>query len=354
MPNQIFVINPGSTSTKLAVTVDGEIRLQETLRHPVEELAQYGTVWDQFEYRLTRIKDWASNHVQQCDAVATLGGLLRPMQGGVYPVNEAMLDDARANFQGEHASNLGCALADAIGKELNCPSFIVDAVSVDEFEPPARYSGHSLIERRSLSHAINIHAAARKAAEELAIPFDASSFVVAHLGGGISVAPVQCGRIIDVNDAASDGPFSPERTGGLPLQQFVSLCYSGKYSENEMRKFVMGKGGLVAYLGTNDAAEVERRISEGDDKARVVFEAMAYQIAKEIGAMATVLNGRVDAVVLTGGLAHSNLLMKMVTERVRFLGKVLIHPGEDEMRSIALGALRVLRGEEQPKIYGRV
>jgi butyrate kinase len=256
-----------------------------------------------------------------------------------------MLADARSNLQGEHASNLGCAIADMLARELRCDAFVADPVSVDEFEPLARYSGHPMIRRSALSHALNLHAAASRAAAELGMSVENSSLIVAHLGGGISVAPVRGGRIIDINDASSDGPFSPERTGGLPLQQFITLCYSGTLSEQETRRLVMGRGGLMAYLGTNSALEVEDRIQNGDHTAREVYEAMAYQIAKEVGAMATVLHGRVHAVVLTGGLAASSLLAGWITERTKFIAPVLVYPGEDEMRSLALAVLRVLRGE---------
>jgi len=235
--------------------------------------------------------------------------MFRPLPGGTYEVNERMLRDARANLQGEHASNLGCALAHRLASRYGSRAYVVDPVSVDEFEPLARYSGHPAIERRSLSHALNIHAAARRAAAQLGIALTESSLIIAHLGGGISVAPVRGCRIIDINDASSDGPFSPERTGGLPLQRFIDLCYSGSYSEREMRRLVMGSGGLVAYLGTNSATEVEKRIEGGDAAAREVYQAMAYQVAKEIGAMATVLAGRVDAIVLAGGLAGSALVV---------------------------------------------
>jgi butyrate kinase len=228
---------------------------------------------------------------------------------------------------------------------------VVDPVSVDEFEPLARYSGHPLIRRKSLSHGLNIHAVVRRASKELQKPLIQTRFVVAHLGGGISVSPVRGGRIIDANDASGAGPFSPERTGTLPLQDFITLCFSGSYSEPEVRSLVMGKGGLVAYLGTNSAEEVERRIAQGDVQAREVYEAMAYQIAKEIGAMATVLHGELDAVVLTGGLTRSDMLVSLITRRVRFLAPVLVYPGEDEMKSLAEGALRILRGEEQAQEY---
>ncbi len=320
-------------------------------RHDAATLSMYHRVWAQFHFRMQEARLWASAHVQHPVAVVGLGGLLKPVSGGAYIVNDRMLEDARGNIQGEHASNLGCAMASTFAKEYGCTAFVVDPVSVDEFEPLARYSGHPLLHRKSLSHALNIHAAAHRAAKELGKPFEQSSFIVAHLGGGISVAPVRAGRIIDVNDSASDGPFSPQRTGGMPLQQFITLCFSGSYTEPQVRSLVMGSGGLTAYLGTNDALEIEQRIGASDNAAREVYEAMAYQIAKEIGAMAAVLAGNVDAVLLTGGLATSGMLVNWISERVRFLAPILVYPGEHELQALALGALRVLRGEEAPKEY---
>ena len=351
MPHYILVLNPGSTSTKMALFDDDAPRTSTILRHDPAALREYPAIWDQFPFRLEAARAWASALPQRPDAVVGMGGLLRPLGGGTYRVNDAMLSDARGNRQGEHASNLGCAMADSLAHEFGCAAFVVDPVSVDEMEPPARYSGHPLIARSALSHALNLHAAARRAAAELGVPLPSTSFVIAHLGGGISVAPVRGGKIIDVNDASSDGPFSPERTGGLPLQQFITLACSGTYSEQELRALVRGNGGLTAYLGTNSAVEVERRIAAGDTAARAVYDAMAYQIAKEIGAMATVVAGRLDAVILTGGLAASAMLTGEIARRVRFLGRVVLYPGEDEMRSLAEGALRVLRGESTPEHY---
>jgi butyrate kinase len=347
----ILVINPGSTSTKLATFHNSELTKSETLSHSSTELAQFHSIWEQFPFRLEICRQWVSQHLKECSAVAAMGGLLRPLEGGVYKVNEAMRKDARANLQGEHASNLGCELAYSIAESFNTPSFIVDAVSVDEFEPLAFYSGHPLIRRQALSHALNIHAAARQASTDLNIPLIDSSLIICHLGGGISIAPVRGGKIIDVNDAASDGPFSPERTGGMPLQQFITLCFSGKYTQPEMRKLVMGKGGLAAYLGTNSVIEVEKMIGNGDKNAAEVFQAMAYQISKEIGAMATVLKGKINGIVITGGIARSTMLTSWIQERVQFIAPVMIYPGEDEMRSLADGAFRVLQGQEQIKEY---
>jgi butyrate kinase len=349
----ILVLNPGSTSTKIALyesekSIDGTI-----IQHSAAQLAEFRSIWDQFGFRLREIESWLRLKDIQPSAVVGIGGLLKPLRCGTYRVNQSMLNDAKNNLQGEHASNLGCALAFDLAQKYGCPAYVVDPVSVDEFEPVARYSGHPLIERKTLSHALNLHATARRAAADMQIPLEKTSFVIAHLGGGISIAPIHHGRIIDVNDASSDGPFSPERTGGLPLQQFITLCFSGKYSEEEIRAMVMGKGGLRAYLGTNSAKEAEERIARGDTIAAGVYDAMAYQIAKEIGAMATVLKGRIDAIVLTGGLASSRRIVAAVSERISFLGKILIYPGEDEMSAMAAGVLRVLLGQEQEQHYER-
>lgn len=348
---EILVINPGSTSTKMGLFSGEEVASTGVVRHDVATLKLYQSVWAQFHFRMQEARLWARAHAYRPIAVVSMGGLLKPVPGGTYTVNDRMLEDARTNIQGEHASNLGCAMASTLAHEYGCKAFVVDPVSVDEFEPLARYAGHPLFHRKSLSHSLNIHAAAHKAARELKKHVTACSFIVAHLGGGISVAPVRGGRIIDVNDAASDGPFSPERTGGLPLQQFVTLCFSGAYSEQQIRSLVMGAGGLTAYLGSNNALEIERRIEAGEEPAREVYEAMAYQIAKEIGGMSAVLSGKVDAIVVTGGLATSMLLVNWIKGRVQFIAPILVHPGEHELEALALGALRVLRGEEEPKEY---
>jgi len=343
--HNILVVNPGSTSTKLALFADEQQVAGEAIHHDAAGSGPHNTLWDQFDRRWQTIHEWAASHVPSASAVAAMGGLLRPVKGGTYLVNQRMLADARANLQGEHAANLGCALAHRLAEGYRCPAYIVDPISVDEFEPLARYSGHPSIQRRTLSHALNIHAAARRAAAQLATPLDHSRLVVAHLGGGISVAPVRGGQIIDVNDASSDGPFSPERTGGLPLQPFLDLCFHSSHSERDLRSLVMGRGGLVAYLGTNSALDVERRIQTGDGLARDVYQAMAYQIAKEIGAMTTVLAGDIQAIVLAGGLAASALLVNWIRQRVEFLAPVLVFPGEDEMAALAAGALAAIRGE---------
>jgi len=345
----LFIINPGSTSTKIAVYRNEKLLAQNDVRHTPTS----GRIWDVFDARLAQIQSGLDVILPKggIDAAVGRGGLFKPIEGGTYAVNERMLQDARANIQGEHAANMGCAFAQAIANEWNIPAFTVDPICVDEFEPIARVSGLPGIERRALAHTLNMHAVARAAAEKLGIPYHKSHIIVAHLGGGISIGPVRGGRIIDVNDASSNGPFSPDRSGTLPLQPFIKLCFSGTYTEDEMKKLVMGKGGLVAYLGTNNLIEIERRIESGDIQGEAIVDAMCYQIAKEIGAMAAVLKGKVHAIALTGGLSHSRRVFASVKKYVQWIAPVMNFAGEHEMRALALGALRVLRNEETVKKY---
>lgn len=350
----VLVINPGSTSTKVGIFEESYFYCQEDLEHSPGQLSSLKTWQCKLTYRKQLIERFLFGQDFACEDLAAVvgrGGLLKPLKGGTYLVNEKMLRDAEKGVQGQHAANLGCALAYQIARRSAVPAFVVDPISVDEFEPLARYSGHHLIKRRALSHALSIHGVVRLADEQLQLEGVPSNYVVAHLGGGISVAAVRDGKIIDVNDAASEGPFSPERTGSLPLQDFITICYSGTFSEDELRKFVMGHGGLVAYLGTNSAREIEERIVAGDEKAVEVYQAMAYQIAKEIGAMSAVLNGCVAAIILTGGLARSEMLTEWVMQRISFLATVLRMPGGYEMEAMNAGALRVLKGEEAARIY---
>ncbi|MGE5577602.1 MAG: butyrate kinase, partial [Syntrophothermus sp.] len=285
------------------------------------------------------------------DAIVARGGMLRPIAGGTYTVNAPMLRDLADNVGGEHSSNLGAWLGHELADPLGIPVYIVDPVAVDEFEPLARISGLPELPRRSLGHMLNIKAIARRAARDLGKTHDQVRLVVTHMGSGISVCAYQDGRIIDINNANAEGPFSPERAGGLPSAEVIRMCFSGKYTEQQVKDRVLRNGGLKAYLGTGDAREIEARIEAGDEKARLVFEAMAYQIAREIGAMSTVLKGALDAIVLTGGLAHSRWLVDEVRRRVAFLGLVMVYPGEDELVALAEGVLRVLRGEEAAKEY---
>ena len=350
---KVLVINPGSTSTKVALYAGNETRAEENLSHSGALLAQYTEVLDQFEFRLDAVQAFVerTGAVRELDAVVGRGGLLRPVAGGTYLVNAAMESDLTQGLQGQHASNLGGLLAKAVADPLCLPAFVVDPVSVDEFEPIARISGHPLIERRCLSHALSMKAVARRASDELNIPYAESNMVVAHLGGGISVSPMVGGRIIDVNNANEMGPFSPERTGGLPSGDLAALCFSGMVNASDMRRQIAGQGGMVAYLGTFDAREAYRRADAGEPHAQLVLSAMAYQIAKEIGAMATVLAGKVDAIVLTGGLANSSRICDTIAGYVKFIAPLFIYGGEDEMLALAAGALRVLADLEGLKVY---
>lgn len=349
---KILVINPGSTSTKLALFQGDTLIFSQTVAHSDDVLKSAAKPFDQLDFRLNVVREFVrKQHIDALDAVVGRGGLLKPVSRGTYAVNELMLADARQGVQGEHAANLGCVLADRIAKAMHCRAFIVDPVSVDEFEPVARISGHPLVERRTLSHALNLRAAAIWAAEKQNVNLEKVNYVVAHLGGGISIAAIKNGRIVDVNDASSDGPFSPERSGSLPLMQFAELAFSGRYSLPEIKKMIMGEGGLKAYLGTSNMTQIESRIKNGDTQAKLIFDAMIYQIAKEIGAMATVLLGKLQGIVLSGGLAHSEMLVTALQGRVSFLAPVHILPGELEMEAMAQGALRVLQGQESVKEY---
>lgn len=352
---KILVINPGSTSTKIAVFQDEKQIFKLGIDHSREELAPYATMTDQLPMRKQVIlKALEENGIQisELDAVSGRGGLLRPIPGGTYTVNDQMLEDLKIGVQGQHASNLGGLIANEIAKEAGGKAFIVDPVIVDELEPIARYSGLPEIERISIFHALNQKAIARRAAADLGKRYEECRFVVAHMGGGISVGSHLNGRVVDVNNALDgEGPFSPNRTGGLPVGDLVKLCYSGKYTENQIKKMIVGEGGLVAYLGTADLRQVEESIETGDEEAFVIYRAMAYQVAKEIGSAATVLKGQVDAIILTGGMAHSERFTGLISERVSFIAPVKLYPGEDELNALAEGALRVLRGEEKAKDY---
>lgn len=349
---KILAINPGSTSTKIAVYLDETCQFEQTIRHNPSELVQFPRFYDQYEFRLSLVTETLQQHnvkLQELAAVVGRGGPLKPMDSGTYEVNEAMCKDLRIGIQSPHASNLGGLLARGIADMVGIPAFIVNPVSVDELEPVARITGVPQIQRRSLFHALNLKAVARRASQDLAKPYDACTLVLVHLGGGISVAIQKYGRMIDVcpDDA---GPFSPERSGMVPAYDLVKMCYSG-YTQAEVEKKLIGNAGLVAHLGTNDGREIERRIAEGDAHAQLIYQAMAYNIAKELGAMSTVADGKIDAIVLTGGLAYSEMLVGMITEKVKSIANVMVYPGEDELKSLVEGALRVLRGEEQAKQY---
>jgi butyrate kinase len=351
----ILAINPGSTSTKVAVYDGHEPVFVEVIAHSVADLAPYALIADQYPLRRDAVLASLAAHgveTASLSAVVGRGGMLRPVPSGTFLVSQRMLDELRAPGPREHASNLGAIVAQEIAVRAGIPAYIVDPVCVDELEPLARISGLPEIERRSLSHALNLKATARRAAADLGRSYESLDLIIVHMGGGISVSPHHRGRMIDVNQALDGtGPFSPERAGGLPVGDVLRLAYSGRYTYQELFRRIAGQGGLVAHLGTNDALQVERRIAAGDAHARLIYEAMAYQTAKEIGAMATVLKGHVDAIVLTGGLAHSEMFCGWLRERVQWIAPVMIYPGQDEMRAMVEGVLQVLEGRVKAQEY---
>jgi len=351
---RVLAINPGATSTKVAIFDDETVVLKKTVEHQGTELKGFATVFDQCRYRLDLILNAlqeASIPLNSLSAIVARGGLLKPLAGGTYAVNEKMVEDLKKAERGEHASNLGAALAYTLAQDLQIPAYIVDPVSVDELEPVARVSGSPEFERISMAHALNMKAVARKVAVEIGKRYEDAALVIAHLGTGVSLSVHKNGRMIDVIDGKEEGPFAPDRCGGLPASQLVKLCYSGKYTYEELRKKIFGSGGFYGYLGTKDIRDVEKMAADGDAKAELLLEAFCYQVAKEIGALATVLKGQVDRIVLTGGIAYSQRVMNDITDRVKSLAPVVIVPGEEELGSLAEGALRVLRGEEQAKTY---
>lgn len=355
MDKFILVINPGSTSTKFAV-YNNEVQVfEEKLTHDIDELAKYKTIIDQIDFRkdliLSKLQEINFDLNKLC-CICGRGGLLKPIPSGTYLVSEEMLNDLKHLKYGQHASNLGALIACLIAKPLNIPSFIVDPVTVDEYEPIARISGMPMIERVSIFHALNQKAIAKAVAKDQKRKYEDLNLLVVHMGGGISIGAHYQGRVIDVNSALDgDGPMTPERSGSVPIGPLTKLCFSGKYTYEELRNLNYGRGGLSAYLKTNDARIIGKRIQDGDTYAKEIFDAMIYQIAKEIGAYATVLKGKVDFIVLTGGLAYQKYLIEELTSRVSFIAKILIYPGEDELLALAQGALRVINGEETAKNY---
>ncbi len=351
----ILVINPGSTSTKIALFEDAKLLKKENIKHPVDEIRDFNRIIDQLEFRVKVIENWLKEHnidLKKIDAVVGRGGLLKPIPGGTYEVNEKMIEDLKKGVQGEHASNLGGIIAYRIAHPLGIPSFIVDPVVVDEMDEIAKVTGLPEIKRRSIFHALNQKQVARRAAKDLGKTYEDANLIVVHLGGGVSIGMHKKGKVVDVNNALNgDGPFAPERAGSLPVWDTINLAMSGKHTLSEWKKKLAGKGGIVAHLGTNDMREVEERIKNGDKHAEFIYRAMAYNIAKWIGMMATVTGGDIDAIVITGGLAYDKTFVSWIEERVSFIAKVLVYPGEDEMQALMEGALRVLKGEEKAKIY---
>ena len=355
MSYKLLIINPGSTSTKIAIYEDEKEIFEETLRHSSEEIGEFKHVADQQNFRteviLKILKDNKMD-VKEMDAVVGRGGLLKPIVSGTYSVNDKMIEDIKENVQGEHASNLGAVIAREIANSIGKPSFIVDPVVVDEMEEIARLSGIPELPRKSIFHALNQKAVAKRYAQESVRNYEDINVIVAHMGGGVSVGAHKNGQIVDVNNALDgEGAFSPERSGGVPSGDLARMCFSGKYTLEEVLKKITGKGGFVAYLDTNDGRVVREAALNGDSKAKLIYDAMGYQVAKDIGSAAAVLSGKVDAIILTGGVAYEKTMVDLIREKVEFIAPIIVYPGEDEMLALAQGVIRVLNGEEEIREY---
>ncbi len=352
----ILAVNPGSTSTKFALFEEENVVFEKTLSHSHDEISGYKKITDQFHFRKDLIMKELTKQktdLYRIAAVVGRGGLVKPIESGIYEVNDKMIKDLNAGLLGEHASNLGGLIANDIASSLpHAKAYIVDPVVVDELEPVARISGHPEIERISIFHALNQKAVSRIYAGSIGKKYEDLNLIVAHMGGGISVGAHRKGRVVDVNNALyGDGPFSPERSGGLPSGQLADLCFSGRYTKSDIKSMITGKGGMVAYLGTNSFKDVCRMADEGNKKAILIRDAAAYQVAKEIGAMAAVLKGKVDAIILTGGIAFQESHVTRIREMVKFIAEVVVYPGEDEIKSLAFNGLLALDGKIEIKTY---
>ncbi|WP_321296684.1 butyrate kinase [Marinifilum fragile] len=353
---RILAINPGSTSTKIAVFQGDKSVFLKNIKHTAEELAEFNQITEQFEFRKNIImKEMVDAEIQidLIEAVVGRGGLVKPIESGIYEVNDRLKEDLRVGILGEHASNLGGLIADNIAQSLpNAKAYIADPVVVDEMIDVARVSGHPEFQRVSIFHALNQKAIGRAFAQSIDKKYEDINVIVAHLGGGISVGAHLKGKVVDVNNALDgEGPFSPERSGTLPTGALAKMCFSGKYTLDEIKKMIKGEGGLVAHLGTNDAYEVELKAKDGDAKAKLIQDAMSYQVAKAIGEMAAVLKGEVEGILLTGGIAHNPDLVNYIKDMVSFIAPVVVYPGEDEMKALAMNGYMVLRNEIEPKEY---
>ncbi len=350
-----LIINPGSTSTKIGVFEDETLLFEETLRHSAEEIGAFGSIVEQKDFRkeiITRLLESKNFPLTDLQVIVGRGGMLKPIPGGTYKVTDALLEDLRKGCQGQHASNLGGILAREIADSIGVEAYIVDPVVVDELDPVARYSGVPELPRTSVFHALNQKAVAKRYAKEQGKPYDSLNLIVVHMGGGVSVGAHTGGRIVDVFNALDgDGAFSPERAGAVPVGALVRMCFSGKYTEKEIYGKLVGKGGLTAYLGTNDMRDVIRMGNEGDAKAAEVKQAFLYQVAKDIGSMACVLKGKVDQILLTGGIAYNACVVEGLQEMAGFIAPFTVYPGEDELMALVQGALRVMRGEEEVMEY---
>lgn len=351
----ILIINPGSTSTKIGVFEDEKLVLEETLRHTTEEIAQYGSIFEQKDFRKKVILDVLNEKnydIKSLNVVVGRGGMLKPIPGGTYKVSDALLKDLEIGVSGQHASNLGGILAREIGDSIGVPSFIVDPVVVDELDDVARLSGVPELPRRSIFHALNQKAVAKRYAKEKGVAYDSLNLIVVHMGGGVSVGAHKGGRIVDVNNALDgEGAFSPERAGSVPAGDLVKLCYSGKYTEKEVYKKLVGNGGFNAYINNNDARVLVKMCEDGDKHAQAVYDSFIYQVAKDIGSMSTVLKGKVDQIIVTGGISYNAHIVNDIKERAGFIADFTVYPGEDELLALAQGAIRVLDGEEKAMEY---
>ena len=350
-----LIINPGSTSTKLGVFEDENMLFDVTLRHPTEEIAQYESIFAQKDFRKKIIVDFLEEKgvdLKSFNMIVGRGGMLKPIPGGTYAVTDDLLKDLEVGISGQHASNLGGILAREIGDSIGVPSFIVDPVVVDELMPISRYSGVPELPRKSVFHALNQKAVAKRYAKETGKPYADLNLIVVHMGGGVSVGAHSGGRVIDIFNALDgDGAFSPERAGGVPSGDLIKMCFSGKYTEKEVYKKIVGNGGFNAYLGTNDMRDVCKMVDEGDEHATELYDAFIMQVAKDIGSMACVLNGKVDQIIVTGGIAYDKPIVSKIKERAGFIAPFTVYPGEDELLALAQGGLRVMNGEEEAMKY---
>jgi len=352
----ILALNPGSTSTKFALFQEESLIFEKRLAHSYEDICGYEKITDQLNFRKDLIMKELEDRRTDLSRIAAIvgrGGLVKPIESGIYGVNEKMIADLKEGLLGQHASNLGGLIADAIASALpNAKAYIVDPVVVDELQPVARISGHPEIERISIFHALNQKAVARMYAASAGRKYEDLNLIIAHMGGGISVGAHRRGRVVDVNNALNgDGPFSPERSGGLPAGQLADLCFNGRFTRNEIKSMITGKGGMVAYLGTNSFRDVCKRADEGDQKAILIRDAAAYQAGKEIGAAAAVLEGKVDAIILTGGMTYNEGHVSRIRSMVGFIAEVVVYPGEDELKSLAFNGLLALDGKIGIKEY---
>jgi len=349
-----LIINPGSTSTKLALYRDEEKLVQEDVTHDSAELAKYKDIVDQVPMRMAFIQDFLTRHnvdPKELSCVMGRGGLLPGLKAGGYQMNEDLKIALGGDLSSPHASNIGGILAYEIAKPLGIPSYIYDAVTSAELPHLARITGTPNVYRNSFCHALNSRAQAiRYASQLVGKEYRDLRLLVAHLGGGISLSAHVGGRIVEtIGD--DEGPFSPERAGSIPALELIKMCFSGKYTAADMKKMMRGKGGMMAYLGTSDARVIEKMIAEGDEKAKEIYEAQAYQVAKGIGLLSATMKGKVDAIILTGGMAYSKMLTGWISEYVSYIAPVVVLPGENEMEALAFGGLRLLKGEEMPNTY---